>query len=775
MKRTVIVSNRLPIDVDIHNGVIEVKPSVGGLATGLSSIHPKDKSIWIGWVGIPDEEIPNNSVKDQLVDLVISNHCIPIYLSKYEVENYYYGFSNRIIWPLFHYFLQYSVFNKSRWKSYQHVNRYFATEVLNYSEPTDLIWIHDYHLMLLPSLLKEKNPELNIGFFLHIPFPSYEIFRTLPCREEILEGLLGADLIGFHIYDYQQHFMNCVMRLLPVQVDCNQILYKDHITTVNVYPMEIDADKFQKEAKNQTKRRVRKELLLKKDLEEYADNNPGIKYVLSIDRLDYTKGIANRIKAFDYFLKNNPQFIGKVRLIMLAVPSRTDVPQYQNLKRVVDELVGRVNSKYSTTSWSPILYFYRSFSFENLIELYSNCDVALITPVRDGMNLVAKEYIMSRRNKNGVLILSEMTGAANELPEALLINPVSFQQISDALIKALTMPLEEQQERMESMQKRLINNNVSKWAQEFLSDLEDAKNEEQKIIPSAMIASQLQAIVQKYQQSKKRLFLLDYDGTLMDFKDSPDEVIPDKQLLKLLQELTRDEKNIIYIVSGRDHQLLGEWFSFPRINLIAEHGAYKKLAHKDWSAHPGLNNQWKKKVNPLLQKFTDQTPRSFIEQKKYSVAWHYRKSPSLIGELKAKELYKILTRWSHGLDINIFNGDKVIEITNAMINKGNAVSQVLNDGTPDFIMAIGDDVTDEFLFAQLPDHSTSIKVGNAPTIATHRLRDYKETRKLLEILMSNTDIDNHDEPFKPHLMVIPDTLIVQNKKSNFLSFLKIFG
>lgn len=734
MKRTIIVSNRLPIDIDILDGTINVKPSIGGLATGMRSIHPKNENIWIGWMGIPEEEIPNNELKDELMDWVISTSCIPIHLSQDEVKDYYYGFSNRTIWPLFHYFLQYSVFNEKQWKSYRDVNSKFANEILNYSNPDDLIWIHDYHLMLLPTLLREKNSELTIGFFLHIPFPSYEIFRTLPCREEILEGLLGADVIGFHTFDYQQHFLNCVARLLPVHIDCNEIVYKEHTTIVNVYPMGIDAEKFQEEALKQTKKKGRKKLLLKSDLEEQVRNNPGLKYVLSIDRMDYTKGIANRIKAFDYFLKNNPQFIGNVRLIMLAVPSRTNIPKYRELKREIDELVGQVNSKYATTSWSPILYLYRSFSFDKLIQLYSICQVALISPMRDGMNLVAKEYVMSRGNKDGVLILSEMTGAANELPEALLINPVSFHQISNALEEALTMPLQEQKRRIEVMQKRLLNYTVSKWANEFLSDLEHFKNKKLESIPSALETSRLDSIVQKYQQSEKRLILLDYDGTLVGFKNSPNEAIPDNKLLKLLDDLANDAKNVVYIVSGRDHEILGKWFSSLKINLIAEHGAYRKNNDQNWYVHQGLDNHWKKKVIPLLEKFTDRTEGAFIEQKSYSIAWHYRQVELLLGKSKASELFKILKNWSQSLNINILYGDKVIEVTNAMINKGNAVNHLFNDGIFDFIMAIGDDMTDELLFAQLPEYAISIKVGDAHTRANHRVENYKKTRKILERL-----------------------------------------
>ena len=448
MENLIIVSNRMPLNADFKNSRLNVTSSIGGLATGLSAVHPQNNSVWIGWLGLEEEEIPCDERKDDLMEIAVSHHCIPVLLTHKDIEDYYHGASNRVLWPLFHYFTQYAKFSAKKWDGYRRVNEKFAETVLEHAGPKDLIWIHDYYLMLLPDLLKKESPATKIGFFLHIPFPSYEIFRTLPSREEILKGLLGADIIGFHTYDYQQHFLDCVARLLPAEVDCNLVTYQGHTSKVNVYPMGIDADKFESEAKAQLDSQNKKDFLLKEELHRYSQINPDIKYVLSIDRLDYTKGIANRIKAFDYFLKNNPWAIGKVRLLMVAVPSRTSVPQYQELKKEIDELVGRVNSKYATLEWSPIWYFYRSFSFENLVELYSTCHVAFITPIRDGMNLVAKEYVMSRSEKTGVLILSEMAGAAKELPEALLINPISFKAINDALVSALTMEKEEQYKRI---------------------------------------------------------------------------------------------------------------------------------------------------------------------------------------------------------------------------------------------------------------------------------------------------------------------------------------
>lgn len=735
--RVIIVSNRLPIEVEVQKEEVRLIPSVGGLATGLSSFHPKEGSLWIGWVGIPEEEMPNNFLKDELLTKVVSESCIPVSLTEKEIDDYYYGFSNKVIWPLFHYFTEFVNFDQRKWEAYQKVNKKFAEEIQNYLQPNDMIWVHDYHFMLLPALLKNKRKDSNIGFFLHIPFPSFEIFRTLPVREEILEGLLGADLIGFHTYDYQQHFLENVERILSAKVEYNKVIYKGHTTYVNVYPMGIDSEKFKEEAEEQAKESYKGNLRLKKELEEYAERNPGLKYILSIDRMDYTKGIVTRIRAFDYFLSKNPSFIGKVRLIMLAVPSRTELSHYQLLKKEIDELVGRINSKYATISWSPILYFYRSFPFEDLVELYAACEVALITPVRDGMNLVAKEYVMSRVNRDGVLILSEMAGAAKEMPEALLINPLNFDQISEAMVKALNMPEEEQEERMSAMQERIFNYTVKKWARNFMNDLKNEEGKRKKESKSAMEHEVFQSIIEKYEQSKCRLILLDYDGTLTGFTENPMDAVPDKELYEVLEHLGLYERNQVYIISGRAYTDIEAWFSSSPVHLIAEHGVYRKTNYHDWISHPGLDNSWKEHVRPLLEKFVAHTPGSFIEEKSHSLAWHYRKAKPSFGVVKARELLGILNYWSGSLNTRVLDGNKVVEITNSMVNKGTAVTDLVQNGNIDFILAIGDDHTDELLFAQLPDSAVSIKVGEADTIASYRLKDFQETRKFLKRLIEN--------------------------------------
>ena len=481
MNKTIIVSNRLPVSLKIDNQQLHVETSIGGLATGMKSVHSEGNGIWIGWSGLTEEQL-DDQLKEEVDKALKKEKCITVSLNENDVENFYYGFSNRTLWPMFHYFMEYTEFELEHWNSYKEVNQKFADAVLKYANDGDTIWVHDYQLMLVPQMIRDKKPNLTIGFFLHIPYPSYEIFRTFPWREELLAGILGADLIGFHTYDYVRHFLSSVKRITGLETKFNDVLYNGRIVKVDSFPMGIDYDRFHEAALEHKTRPEDKKSDLMRKLEEHSQSVTDNKLILSIDRMDYTKGIPNRIRAFEYFLNKYPEYKERVRLVMLAVPSRSNVPQYQKLKSETDELVGRINGQFATVNWTPIWYFYRSMPFEDLIDLYASSDVALITPIRDGMNLVAKEYIASRANHDGVLVLSEMAGAAKEMHEALLINPNNFEQIADTLKQALEMSDDEQHTRIKELKKRISRYNVEKWAEEFMKALESGKNQPDALV-----------------------------------------------------------------------------------------------------------------------------------------------------------------------------------------------------------------------------------------------------------------------------------------------------
>lgn len=731
MDKTIIISNRLPVQLQIDNGGITAIPSVGGLATGMKSVHTGGDSLWIGWSGLTDEEIPDGLAPE--IDKALAKHgSSKVNLTAEEVDGFYYGFSNRTIWPLFHYFLEYSEFELESWDTYKSVNQKFADAILKEAGENDTIWVHDYQLMLVPQMVREKRPNISIGFFLHIPFPSYEIFRTLPWRKEVLMGLLGSDLVGFHTYDYERHFLSSVRRLLGLEVSFNDIYLEDRVIKVDSFPMGIDYKKFSDAARKHDKNKTGERSELQRRLDMHKESDPEAKFFLSIDRLDYSKGIAKRLNAFEYFLNKYPQYKEKVRLIVLAVPSRSNVPQYQLLKKEIDELVGRINGEFSTVSWTPIWYFYRSMPFENLIDLYTSSDIAWLTPIRDGMNLVAKEYIATRTDKTGVLILSEMAGSANEMNEALLINPNNFEEIADTLYEAINMPVEEQKARNAILQKRLERYNVEKWANDFMTSLKNQKLIDHSYKSRRLSNDILSDIKKDYIKAKKRLMFLDYDGTLAGFHGDPQKANPDEALYGLLDRMSALENTDVYLISGRDKDTFTKWFLPKKYNMIVEHGVWISENGEDFRMLENVKKDWMEKIHPVLESFVDRTPGSFIEEKNYSLAWHYRKTDPDFGQKRATELNTVLTSLIANDDLSILNGNKVIEIKSSNVNKGRAAMRVFSQKEYDFVFAIGDDWTDEFMFQELPESAITVKVGRQKTQATYYVDSIKNVRGLLE-------------------------------------------
>ncbi len=730
MSKTIIISNRLPVQLQILNGKIDAVPSIGGLATGMKSVHTEGESVWIGWSGLTDEEIPKKLISD--IDQALKEHgCSKVSLTEKEVDGFYYGFSNRTIWPLFHYFLEYSEFELDSWNVYKNVNQKFADAILMEASEEDTIWVHDYQLLLVPQMVREKRPNIAIGFFLHIPFPSFEIFRTLPWRNEVLLGLLGADLIGFHTYDYERHFLSSVRRLLGLEVSFNDIHLDDRTIKVDSFPMGIDYKKFSEAAKHHYEKADTNQSELQQRLNEHKIYAPDSKFILSIDRLDYSKGIAKRLNAFEYFFTKYPEYKEKIRLVILAVPSRSNVPQYQLLKREIDELVGRINGELSTVNWTPIWYFYRSMPFENLIDLYTSSDIAWLTPIRDGMNLVAKEYIATRTDKTGVLILSEMAGAAYEMNEALLINPNNFEEQADTLKKAIHMPINEQIERNTILQKRLERYNVEKWANDFMKSLREQNQKDSTAISKRLSINFLTAYIEEYKTSKNRLIFLDYDGTLAGFNIDPKKAKPDTELYNLLDQIDRQPNTDLYLISGRDKETFTEWFLHKKYNMIVEHGVWISQNGEDFRMLENIKKDWMDKIRPVLESFVDRTPGSFIEEKNYSLAWHYRNTDPDFGQKRATELNTVLTSLIANDDLSVLNGNKVMEIKSSNVNKGRAALRVHAEKEYDFVFAIGDDWTDEFMFQELPESAITIKVGRQKTQAKYFIDSIKNVREVL--------------------------------------------
>ena len=725
MGKLLIVSNRLPVDVAKRADTLRFQPSVGGLATGLSSLCKSHQSQWVGWPGIATDKISKQE-KQQISNKLKEQNYHPVFLSAREIRSYYYGFCNKTIWPLFHYFPLYTVYENQYWQVYKEANKVFCNAVMKIAEPDDRIWVHDYQLMLLPELIRQKLPDAQVGFFLHIPFPSFELFRLLPWRTEILNGLLGADLIGFHTYDYVRHFLSCIARIAGAEHSMGSLNIGNKVVKVDAFPMGIDYERYSSAAANPNVKQII--TTIRKKLGDR-------KIIISIDRLDYTKGIIQRLEAFDLFLSQNPEYKEKVTLVLLAVPSRTGVSDYMELRKQLEGLIGRINGEHGTIGWVPVWYLYRAVPFERLAALYNIADVALVTPLRDGMNLIAKEFIAAKTSGKGVLILSEMAGAASELGEAVTVNAHNKQAIIDAIKQALEMPIEEQMERNRLMQNRLSRYTITRWAHDFIDTLGNVKKTQHELSVRKLAKPTREKLINEYNKSSERLFLLDYDGTLIGFAGRPEKAKPDEKLLALLQALVVEPKNDVVIISGRDKETLDYWLGNLNASLIAEHGAWIREKDNNWQVIEPLRDDWKSTIRPILELYTDRTPGASIEEKDFSLVWHFRRSDPELAYVRTQELKGAILNMTANLDIGVFEGNKIIEVKNIGISKGHAAELWLTKKKWDFILAAGDDYTDEDLFSVLPKNAYSIRVGYSISKARFNLDSVYELRALLEQLI----------------------------------------
>lgn len=727
-----MVSNRLPVTV-LDEKELEFKESVGGLVSGLKAYldfkspqldNPVVDYTWIGWPGATIKEHMKKAVGSKMLS---DFHGYPVFLTERAMDKFYHGFCNRTIWPLFHYFTSNVSYDDENWSYYKKVNENFCDSIMQILRPDDIVWIHDYHLMLLPGLIRERMPSVPIGFFLHIPFPTFEVFRLLPSKwqKDLLEGLLGADLIGFHTHDYTQYFLRCVLRILGHEHSMGQIQLNDHLVRVETFPMGIDFQKFYGSVSSPEVQTERKEL---KNV--FAD----CKVILSLDRLDYTKGIVNRLQGYELFLEKNPEWHGKAVMVLIVVPSRSKVEHYQQMKRQIDEVVGRINGKFGSINWTPILYHYKFLPFNKLVALYNSSDVALVTPIRDGMNLIAKEYVATKKEGNGVLILSEMAGASKEVREAIIVNPNDLEEIAGALKDALEMPEEEQQRRNRIMQSRLERHDVVSWADSFVKALREIKDEEKVMQHKQLSASARAQLLDDFTRAGSRLLLLDYDGTLVAFAGSPKLAKPTEAAWKTLRRLSGDSRNEVVLVSGRDKTTLQSWFGTLDIGLVAEHGAWIRKRNEEWRMLKPLTNDWKPKILPILETYSDRLPGSFVEDKEFSLAWHYRMADNEMASAIAKELLDDLVSFTANIAVQVLQGNKVIEVRNPGMSKGDAGSYWISENHFDFILGVGDDWTDEDLFKILPETAYSIKVGSPQSAAKFNLPDSKEVLNLLQEL-----------------------------------------
>ena len=730
-KRLIMVSNRLPVKIAPDGSATR---TTGGLASALEGAELENEQIWVGWPGGATEDFDDvEAIRAELKE----QKTWPVFLSQKELDGFYEGYANSTLWPLLHYMIERTNFSEDWWQSYKKVNEKFAEVILSVAKEGDLVWIHDYHLFLVPALLRGTNLNLRVGFFLHTPFCSSEIFRVLPHRIELLKGLLGADVIGFHTSSYLRHFRSSLLRVLGKESEMDAIWYGGREVRLLAAPIGHNHIGFQK-------------CMAQDDFDEvvalHRAELDGKRLVLSVERLDYTKGVPQKLKAIHRFLHKHPKKSEQVVFVLISVPSRQGVEEYDQLTEEVQRAVGAINGEFGGVGHSPVQFLHRGFPPVDLAALYALSEVCLVTPLRDGMNLVAKEFLDCQREeiagRPGVLILSELAGAAEELSNAIQVNPHNTDEVAEAIARALEMPDEERKSRIEAMQKRLRLRHSGPWAESFVKDLEKVPAREQRVAVFEM-EPLAKTIANQWREGKEIGLFLDYDGTLRDFVDKPEDAVPDSRLTPLLKSLGATERVKLAIVSGRPPDFLEQHLGGMGLTLVGEHGyRWLKDGVGTWELlNPHVDIEWRDQIRDHLEEAALLTPGTHVEEKQSAVVWHYRNAEPEFGLWRARGLLDELTSMAANLPVTVHHGKKIVEVSSLQVSKGAAVDYLTGLWKTQIAFAAGDDQTDESMFSLEPENLEfySVKVGTGTTRAHYRT-DISGVRVFLESLQKELSL-----------------------------------
>ncbi|MBT6326417.1 MAG: bifunctional alpha,alpha-trehalose-phosphate synthase (UDP-forming)/trehalose-phosphatase [Bdellovibrionales bacterium] len=727
-KKCYIISNRLPFSYDKYTD--KLIAGSGGLVTALGGVDINYDLVWAG--SVSDSHSKSKIEKLNKLQKKEKFKYLPINIPEKLYSSYYNSFCNDVLWPLLHYQSDLVKFSSVHWESYLKVNIIFAEKLLKVLQKGDIVWIHDFHFFMLPELLRMDKKNIKIGFFLHIPFPSSEIFKQLPVREQILNSLLKSDLVGFHDIAYLRHFSVSISSILGISSELLSIEHNGHIANLGVFPVSIDTHAFKEKSKLKTTNTYYK---------KFINAKGNLKVILGIDRLDYIKGLPLKLKMFRTFLRKNTKYIGRLQLIQVAIPTRQDVQEYVKLKEEVELLIGQINGEFSTAVYTPIKYIYKSLNMNELLALYQSSDMLYISSKRDGMNLVCLEYLTAQKSSNpGVVILSEFAGASSTLSHALQVNPWDYQDISDSIIKALEMSLTEKIERHSTMLKFLDSYTASDWALSFLTALEkNTKEVAYKKVINLNVSSAKRKLVRSI-SGKNITLVLDYDGTLVPIAKKPAQAVIDTKNKKLIKKISKKYGIDLIILSGRDSKFLLEQFKdIEKVSLASEHGS--KFLHHSSQRWKNLTNSkshlWYNQALETFDTFTKRTPGSFIEKKENSIAWHYRLAPLEFGIFQSRKLLIELEEGLSNSPVTVIEGKKIVEVKANEANKGNFINWYKSTNyylENSIIIGVGDDLTDEDMFSIINDNGVSIKIGNGFTHANYRLNNQSD---LIEFLNSN--------------------------------------
>lgn len=728
-KSLLIVSNREPY---IHKKTglsIKVEKPTGGLTSAMDDVLKTTGGTWVAWgSGSGDRDVVDNKSRIYVPPENPSYILKRVWLAPSEVENYYHGYSNQVLWPLCHITLDRVYFRKRFWDDYKKANRAFADAVLEEADEDSIVWVHDYHLCLVPRMLGERNSGLTIAHFWHIPWPDWSVFRVCPQAKEILEGLLGNDLIGFQIPLFVKNFIDCIRECLDADIDYQRpaVTYRGHTTVLKAFPISIDYDKFKDMASSDRTVKFMKNLKAKYGLEQG--------YIgIGVDRLEYTKALIKRLQAIGLFFERYERFRRKFIFIQIAVPTRMKEP-YISYKKTVEELISRINKKYSTGNWKPIIYIDTKIEHEDLVAYYRMADVAIISSVYDGMNLVAKEYVASQVDEKGVLILSELAGAAEELEGAILVNPYDIEHFSDCIRDALRMSAKEKKNRMAVLRMQIKKNDIYKWISEIINEIVTISTANKQ---KHYVFDYIDEIKERLKNQRIFLFL-DYDGTLTPIVEHPGNAFISDNIRSTIARLKEYVK--IAIISGRALEDIRKRVGIEDIIYAGNHGA------EIWDGRETVVTQELSEGRQLLQEVLDRLKNALslikgilIEDKGITASLHFRMvSPKDLGEV-FDIFEKTLKDYEDRLRIT--TGKKVFEIRpRDAWNKGNAVlwiiKEMIGEGMGEvFPIYIGDDTTDEDAFEVLKNRGISISIGwNAN--ADYYLKKQEELKDFLNKLIN---------------------------------------
>ena len=714
----IIASNRLPVVVSTEGAKVALETSSGGLAAALRATP--EPHLWIGWPGavVPDE------LEAAVSRALAAESCRAVFLSAAEERNFYERMCNDALWPLFHYFVDRFRFTDEAWQSYVAVNERFAETIAAAAAPGAQVWVHDFHLALLPAALRRRRPDLAIGFFLHIPFPSSEIYRLLPPRSELLRGILGADYIGFHTGDYVRHFRSSCLRVLGIDSTPETIEHEGRLIGIGVHPIGVDVQSFRETLGDP------ETAVAQADLDE---RYRGKRLVLGIERLDYTKGIPQKLEAFERFLEQDPERAATTTMLQVLVPSRLQSAEYRAQRDEIEGRIAHVNGRFGEPGRTPIEYLHRSISHTELALLYRRADVMMVTPLRDGMNLVAQEFVLCQAAEpdlpgrwRGVLLLSELAGASHVLPGALLVNPWDANDLVARLVEALALDPAERHRRLDLMAGRVEQLDSIRWAQGFLKRLERFAQGGKPGAPAPLDETARDRVARRFRSARRRTLLLDYDGTLRELTGHPDLAVPTPEIKELLAGLAALPDTAVHLVSGRKRATMEAWFGDLPISLCAEHGYLVREPGRPWRTALDVDVSWLPRIERVLRGVERDVPGTLVERKSCSVAWHYRQAEPEYGTWRARELLDTLDQLLPGIPAEVLSGHRVIEVRARGVDKGTYVRRLFPTGKApgQIVLAAGDDVTDLDLYRALPRGSIAIHVGRArPQARGSSLRD----------------------------------------------------